>query len=187
MPTTLEQSHLTPIILIFVLFIASSCGSDGPFQPVAEEEEERIKEALDDRSFRQFAPSKDASPRKGVILDFFDGIRIWAQYSKNGHAVNEWEIAAQDYRLLKIGNDLRIGRGGHDPEFMIYFDNPRSTQQFPTKCENCIEVSEFSISIRDLLDSNKISFKLNNPNSKLPLPFPVFESWTRFEEDEYFD
>ena len=187
MPTTIEQSHLTPIILIFVLFIASSCGSDGLFQPVGEDEGKQIKDALNNRSFRQFAPSKDASPRKGVILDFFDGIRVWAQYSKNDHAVNEWEIAAQDYRLLKIGNDLRIGRGGHDPEFMIDFDNPRSTQQFPTECENCIEVSGFSISVRSPLDNNRISFKLNNPDRSLPLPFPVFESWTKFKEDEYFD
>ena len=141
MPFAIGRFNLTPILLMSVLLFASSCGSDGPFQPVAEEEEERIKEALDDRSFRQFVPSKDASPRKAVILDFFDGIRVWAQYSKDGHAVNEWEIAAQDYRILKIGNNRRIGRGGDDSEFMIYFDNPRSTQQFPTKCENCIEVS----------------------------------------------
>ena len=181
------EFHLTPILLISVLLFASSCGSDGPFQPVGEDDGEQIKEALNNRSVRQFVPSKDASPRKAVILDFFDGIRVWTQYSKDGHAVNEWEIAAQDYRILKIGNNHRIGRGGYDSEFMIYFDNPRSAQQFPTKCENCIEVSEFSISIRDPLDSNKISFKLNNPNNKLPLPFPVFESWTKFKEDEYFD
>ena len=181
------EFHLTPIFLISVLLLASSCGSDGLFQPVGEDEGEQIKEALNNRSFRQFVPSKDASPRKAVILDLFDGIRVWAQYSKDGHAVNEWEISAQDYRILKIGNNHRIGRGGYDTEFMFYFDNPRSAQQFPTKCENCIEVSEFSISIRAPLDSNKISFKLNNPNSSLPLPFPVFESWTKFKEDEYFD
>lgn len=182
-----EQFHLTPILLVSVLLLASSCSSDGLFQPVGEEEEERIKDALDNRSFRQFVPSRDASPRKAVVLDFFDGIRVWAQYSKRGHAVNEWEIAAQDYRVLKIGNSSRIGRGGHNPEYTIFLDNPKSIQQFPTMCEDCIEVEGFSISIRSPYDSNRISFKLNNPNSKLPLPFPVFESWTKFEEDEYFD
>ena len=181
------EFHLTSIFLISVLLLASSCGSDGLFQPVGEDEGEQIKDALDDRSFRQFVPSKDASPRKAVILDFFDGIRVWAQYSKDGHAVNEWEISAQDYRILKIGNNRRIGRGGYDTEFMFYFDNPRSTQQFPTKCENCIEVSEFSISIRSPLDNNRISFTLNNPSKNLPPPFPLFESCARFEEDEYFD
>ena len=105
------EFHLTPIFLISVLLLSSSCGSDGPFQPVGQDEGEQIKEALNNRSFRQFVPSKDASPRKAVILDFFDGIRVWAQYSKNGHAVNEWEIAAQDYRILKIGNNHRIGKG----------------------------------------------------------------------------
>lgn len=179
--------HLAPILLVSVLLFASSCGSDGPFQPVGQEEEERIKDALDNRSFRQFVPSKDASPRKAVVLDFFDGIRVWAQHSEKGHAVNEWEIAARDYRVLKLGHSSRIGRGGHDPEYMIYLDNPTFTQQFPTACEDCIEVSGFSVSIRSPFDSNRISFKLNNPNRNLPPPFPLFESWTRFEEDEYFD
>ena len=181
------QLNLTSILLMSVLLFASSCGSDGSFQPVGETGEERTKEALNNRSFRQLFPSRDASPRKAVVIDFFDGIRVWAQYSEKRHAVNEWEIAARDYRVVQIGNNRRIGRGEDDSEFMIYFDNPRSTQQFPTKCENCIEVSEFSISIRSPLDNNRISFKLNNPNRSLPLPFPVFESWTKFKEDEYFD
>ena len=179
--------NLAPFAIVFALFITSSCGSSGPFQPVEGEEEARIKAAFSDRSFRQFVPSRDASPRKAVILDFFDGIRVWAQYSKKGHAVNEWEIAAQDYRVLKIGNSSRIGRGGHNPEYMIYLDNPTFTQQFPTACEDCIDVSDFSVSIRSPFDSNRISFKLNNPSRNLPPPFPLFESWTRFKEDEYID
>lgn len=187
MPFDSVQFHLAPILLVSVLLFGSSCGSDVPFQSVGEGEEERIKDALNDRSFRQFVSSKDASPRKAVILDFFDGIRVWAQYSKKDHAVNEWEIAAQDYRVLKVENSSRIGRGGHNPEFIIYLDNPTFTQQFPTACEDCIEVSGFSISIRSPFDSNRISFKLNNPGRDLPLPFPVFDSWTKFEEDEYFD
>ena len=170
-----------------VLLFASSCGSDDPFQPVGEAEEERIKDALDNRSFRRLLPSKDASPRKAVVLDFFDGIRVWAQYSEKRHAVYEWEIAAQEYRVLKIGNSSRIGRGGHNPEYMIYLDNPTFTQQFPTACEDCIDVSGFSVSVRSPFDSNRISFKLNNPSRNLPSPFPLFESWTRFKEDEYFD
>ena len=187
MPTTVCQFHLIAILLLSALLFASSCGSDGPFQPAGEAEEERIKDALDNRSFRLLLPSKDASPRKAVVLDFFDGIRVWAQYSENRHAVSEWEIAAQDYRVLKIGNSSRIGRGGHNPEYMIYLDNPTFTQQFPTACEDCIDVSDFSVSIRSPFDSNRISFKLNNPSRNLPPPFPLFESWTRFKEDEYID
>ena len=30
-------------------------------------------------------------------------------------------------------------------------------------------------------------FKLNDPDKRLPSPFPVFKSWTKFREDEYFD
>ena len=52
---------------------------------------------LEGCSFRQFVPSPDASPRMGVILDFSDGFSIWAQYSENGHALNEWETAADEY------------------------------------------------------------------------------------------
>ena len=73
---------LTPIFLVFTMLIWGSCGS-GPFQPVSEMEEEEIKVALENRSFRQFDPDDiDASPRKAVILDFFDGVRLWAQYSR---------------------------------------------------------------------------------------------------------
>ena len=187
MSFTIGQYYLTPMLLMSVHFFASSCGSDGPFQPVGEAEEERIKDALDNRSFRQLLPSKDASPRKAVILDFFDGIRVWAQYSEKRHAVNEWEIAAQDYRVLKIGNTSRIGRGGHNPEFMLYLEVPTFTQQFPTACEDCVDVSGFSVSVRSPLDNNRISFKLNDPSRSLPSPFPLFESWTKFKEDEYFD
>lgn len=178
---TLKSEHLNrlaPIIFIFILLIASSCGSEGPFQLVNIAEAERVKRELNDRSFRQFDPSKDASPRKGVILDFFDGLKLWAQYAKDGHAVNEWEIAAKDYRVEKAA-------GGS--EFKIYFNQPSSVQEFPTKCENCIQTSDVSISIRNLFDSEKISFKVNDPNNSLPLPFPVFKSWTKFNEDEYFD
>ena len=169
---------LTSIGLVFTLLIWSSCG-EGPFQPVSETEEEEIKMALKDRSFRQFDPDDiDASPRKAVILDFFDGVRLWAQYSEGGHAINEWEIFAGDYRVEKAGNGSEI---------KIYFNEPISERTLPTQCENCIETSGISISIRDVFDSEKISFKINDPDESLPSPFPVFKSWTKFREDEYFD
>ena len=169
---------LASIGLLLALLIWSSCG-EGPFQPVSETEEEEIKVALENRSFRQFDPDAiDASPRKAVILDFFDGIRLWAQYSEGDHAINEWEIFAGDYRVEKAGNSSEI---------KIYFDEPSSTRTLPTQCENCIETSRISISVRDVFDSEKLSFKLNDPDESLPSPFPVFKSWTKFREDEYFD
>ncbi|MCY3764831.1 MAG: hypothetical protein OXH06_05320 [Gemmatimonadetes bacterium] len=160
------------------LLIATSCGRNGPFEPVSGDEEERIRTTMNGRSFRQFDPSKDASPRKGVILDFTRGINLWAQYARDGHAVNEWEVGANDYRIEKAGNGS---------EFRISFVRPNSAQSFPDKCANCIQTSGVSISIRDVFDSGKISFKVNDPDGNLPLPFPVFKSWTKFSEDEYFD
>ena len=169
---------LASIGLVFTLLIWSSCG-EGQFQPVSETEEEEIKMALKDRSFRQFDPDDiDASPRKAVILDFFDGIRLWAQYSEGNYAINEWEIFAAAYRVEKTGNGSEI---------KIYSNEPSSERTLTTQCENCIETSGISISIRDVFDSEKISFKLNDPDKSLPSPFPVFKSWTKFREDEYFD
>ena len=163
---------------VCTLLIWGSCG-EGPFQPVDETEEEEIKMALKGRSFRQFDPDDiDASPRKGVILDFFDGVRLWAQYAEGNYAINEWEIFVADYRIEKAENGSEI---------KIYFIEPSSERILPTRCENCIETSGISISIRDVFDSGKISFKLNDPNNSLPSPFPVFKSWTKFREDEYFD
>ena len=162
--------------LISVLAIMLSCGGSAQ-EPISGLEEERIKSELSGRSFRQFEPSKDASPRKGVILDFFKGIRLWAQYAEDGQAKYEWEIYSTDYRIESRGGDSQIE---------VLFVNPNSTQGFPTECEDCIETSGLSISIRDIFDSERISFKVNDPEGGLPLPFPVFDGWTKFEEDEYF-
>ena len=178
MSTVTVHSHLTPIILILALILAPSCGFEGRFLPVGESEDDEIKTALKDRSFRQFDPDKDASPRKGVILDFFDGISLWAQYAEGEHAINEWEIFAKDYRIEQKENGSEI---------KIYFNEPSSERILPTRCDDCIDTLGISISVRDVFDSEKIAFKLNDPDEILPSPFPVFNSWTTFREDEYFD
>lgn len=166
---------LRPAILTFTLLIASACAGAGTPQPVSGAEEERIKTALAGRSFRQFDPSVDASPRKGVILDFTGPVGIWAQHSEGRRVVYEWEIGAEDYRIEKHGDISEI---------TIYLDQPRSRQEFPTRCDDCIPVAGVSISIRNVFDSENIAFKLNDPDGVLPPPFPVFGSWTRFTEDE---
>ncbi len=164
--------------LILLSSILLSCGN--PLEPVDNEEEERVKAELKDRSFRQFAPSVGAVKRKGVILDFFDNedkiISLWAQYSDGDTAINEWEIFANDYRVEKGGS-----------EYKLYFEEPNSHQNLPNKCDNCIESEGISISVRNLFDNDKIEFKLNDPDDSLGSPFPVFKNWTRFNEDEYFD
>ena len=170
------------MLFAFSLLFASSCGRDDAVQPTSAEEEQRIKAELENRSFRQFDPARDASPRKGVVIDFFSGVRLWAQYSKDGRAVNEWEIDAGDYRIEK-GRNFKFS----NPEYILHLDQPSSAQEFPVRCDNCIPLEGFSISVRNLSDSEKISFKMNDPGKSLPPPFPVFDSWTRFMEDEYFE
>ena len=168
---------LVCILFVFTLSVFVSCDNI-PFEVISESEEDAIKAVLNDRSFRQFDPHVDASPRKGVILDFFNGVELWAQYAEGNYAINEWEIRANDYR---------IERASDGSEIKIYFIEPSTTRTLPNRCENCIETAGISISIRDVFDSAKITFKLNDPDNSLPSPFPVFQSWTKFREDEYFD
>ena len=193
--TTINRGHfnskiyavLMVICFVFTSFVLVSCG-DIPFVPISEVEEDfeliseveaaEIKAVLNDRSFRQFDPDVNASPRKAVILDFFNGISLWAQYAEGRYAINEWEIRADDYQ---------IQRAGDGSEIKLYFIDLDSTRILPAHCENCIETAGISISIRDVFDSEKIAFKLNDPDKNLPSPFPVFQSWTKFREDEYFD
>lgn len=172
---TSKKIHLAFIIFTFISpILLFSCAN--PLQPVDSEEEQLVKAELKGRSFRQFDPSKDAHRRKAVILDFFSGVGLWAQYAEGNTALSEWEILAEDYTVEKSGSEYRI-----------YFAAPRSVQILPTECDNCIGTSGISISIRNLFDTEKIRFKLNIENADFPRPFPIFESWTKFEEDEYFD
>ena len=161
------------------LIVSSWCGGAGPLEPVSGAEAQRIKAELAGRSFRQFDPDRDADRRKGVILDFFDGVTLWAQYGEGGYAVSEWEISSNDYRIASRADD--------SGEVTITFVDPLTRQQFPKACEDCIETSGVSISIRDVFDGDAIRFRVNDPEGVLQSPFPVFGSWTRFEEDEYFD
>ena len=167
------------ILLGSALLARCAGGESGPPEPVSESEVERIKEELAGRTFRQFEPSRDADRRKAVVLDFFSGVSLRAQSAEGGHAVSEWEIVANDYRVE------RAGAAGS--EITISFADPRTRQQFPEACENCIDTSGVSISIRNVFDAERIAFRLNDPEGNLPAPFPVFGSWTTFREDEIFD
>ncbi len=181
------HTGLAFIFLAFTPFILTSCGDipielvteeKGEFQSLSEVEQAEIKAVLNNRSFRQFDPHVEASPRKGIILDFFNGISLWAQYAEGNYAINEWEIRANDYR---------VERATDDSEIKIQFIQPNSRRILPDRCEDCIETAGISISIRNVFDSKRIAFKLNDPDNSLPSPFPVFQSWTKFREDEYFD
>lgn len=164
-----------PIASALVILLALSCSASLP-ERLSATEEARLKEDLHDRSFRQFEPSRDSDPRKGVIIEFFDGIALWAQYAEGEYAKKEWEISSRNYRILKYSNS----------EYEFVFVEPQTRQQIPTECENCIAISGVTLSVRGL-EGGKISFKVNDPKGVLPLPFPVFNSWTKFQEDEYFE
>ncbi len=166
---------VAPLVLFAVLVIAPACGQDEPLQPVTGAEAERIKAELEGRSFRQFEPGKDTSPRKAIVIDFFGPFGIYAQYAEGGHVVDEWELSAEDYSIEQ--------RGGGS-EITLRFIEPRTRQQFPTQCSDCVPVAGFSISIGDVFDTEEIDFRLNDPEGVLPSPLPIFTSWTRFREDE---
>lgn len=139
---------------------------------------ERVVATLANRSFREFDPSRDADKRKGVILNFFDGIELWAQYSEGRYALAEWQINADSYSV----------EGREDgSEITLYFNDPRGVQILPEGCETCVDTHGVSVSVMNVFDSERIALKVNDPYGVLRSPFPVFNSWTRFSEDEYFD
>lgn len=164
------------LIVFSAVMALTGCGSDS--HPVDRETLERMAAGLEGRSFRQFAPSVDASPRRAVILDFHDGFSMWAQYAEDGYAVYEWEIIADGYRVESTADRSGI---------VLFPTGVTSMQQFPDSCSDCIPTSGVSVSVREVLDDGKIVFRIDDPNNALPLPFPVFSSWTRFNEDESFE
>ena len=102
----------------------------------------------------RFEPSKDADRRKGVILDFFGPVTLWAQYAEGGYAVSEWQVVADDHRLEKHGDLSTV---------TIHFVEPTSEQQFPSPCEDCVETGGVSISVRHVFDEERIAFRINDP------------------------
>ena len=99
------------LILFSAGMVLASCSDDPPSDdpyPVDRETFERVATELERRSFRQFHPSVDASPRRGVVIDFHDGFRMWAQYAQDGHAVYEWELTAADYHIEWTGDVAEI-------------------------------------------------------------------------------
>ena len=163
---------------VVVLLTVFACISCTPLKPAAETDRFEILTTLQDRSFRKFEPSVDADKRKGVVLDFFGPVRIWAQYAVGDHAIDEWEIFAHDYRIER-NDDFSV--------VIIHLEGADSRRILPSDCEGCIPTVGVSISIRDLFRDDKIAFKVNDPNSVFPSPFPIFNSWTRFPEDEYLN
>ena len=148
-----------------------------PLEPVDRQDLKLAAAELEGRSFRQFEPSVDAARRKGVILEFREGFSIWAQYAEDGYAIDEWEIRADSYRVESTADGSGI---------VLILEGVTSEREFPDPCSDCIPAAGVSVSVRDVLDSDRIAFRIDDPNNVLPSPFPVFDSWTRFSEDEIF-
>lgn len=175
---------ISPCFALVIL----ACGDSKPTEPVMpvivmpviDQEAERVKSELRGRSFRRFDPSRDASERKAVILDFFERgvqtISLWAQFARDDEALAEWEVTATDYRVEKSGS-----------EYTLIPVEPASMRTLPSRCEECITVSGLSISVRNLFNGGNIQFKLNSGGNRLPSPFPVFEEWSTWSEDEYLE
>ena len=152
--------------------LAACAVSPGPEPPAAED----VSAELEGRSFRQFEPSRDGSPRKAVVLDFHNGMQLWAQYAVGDVAVHEWTIYSEDVSV-EISSGVAT----------LTMVAPRSRREFPSQCESCIPTDGVSVSVRDVLRPEAIAFRLNDPGGVLPSPFPVFDTWTRFIEDEVLE
>ena len=166
---------LTFHLPILILLLFNSC--QNPLTLVLGDERNDVLSQLQDRSFRQFIPSKDANKRKAVIIDFTNyedsKMQLWAQYAEGGEALNEWEISDDEVFVYK-----------NNTYYELSFVDPETHQILPEKCNDCIITDGVSISIRNLYDNEMIEFRINDENNVLPRPFPVFSSWTRFNEDE---
>jgi len=190
---TLSSKLTVPDGLALVVLAAAmalaGCGDDSrpadgesleplePAEPVDRQALEVSAAGLEERSFRQFEPSVDATRRKGVILDFHDGISIWGQYAEDGYAIDEWEIRADSYRVESTADGSGI---------VLIPEDVASEREFPDRCSDCIPAAGVSVSVRDIFDGDRIAFRIDDPNNVLPSPFPVFTTWTRFSEDEIF-
>ena len=107
------------------LIAGAACAEVVSSDPLTASEVAAVKAELADRSFRQFEPHVDVDSRKGVVLDFFGPLSLWAQYAEGGHALNEWEIVADDYRVERACSGQVV---------TLYPVAPRTLQQFPTEC-----------------------------------------------------
>lgn len=173
-------AHIAAVMAVWSLILgAMACGGSGNTVITLNSSEEanaqNVREHLSGRTFRQFVPAKDASPRRAVVLDFTDGLGLWAQYAESGNAISEWEITASEYWVKSFG---RKSPATLTPVF------PETHQLLPAECRDCIDTAGVTVEVRNVFDPEEIEFRVRDPHRKLPMPFPVFNDWTKFQEDE---
>ena len=169
----LPATSAAAYVALAAIAVLAACTVPREPDPIAAEE---VISELEGRSFRQFDPSLDRSPRKAVVLDFSDGMSLWAQNAEGDSAVHEWEIYSEHVSVQVEGGVATLS--------MVA---PGSRREFPSRCENCIRTGGVSVSVRNVASREEIEFRLNDPHGVLPSPFPVFDTWTRFREDEPMD
>ena len=98
-----------------------------------------------------------------MIIHFFSGVGLWAQYSEGGHALDEWEIVTSDYRIeqTRDGSIIRI-----------HFTSPRSERNLPTTCSDCVESSGFLHFDPGRVRRREDQVPRGRPTGQLALPVP---------------
>lgn len=99
------------------------------------------------------------------------------KYSERGRALGEWELVSSDYRIEQAGGGLIVTN--HPPR--------RARNAAPCRCRDCAGSSGVPVAIQNVLDADRIRFRVDDLQRRSPPPFPVFRSWTRFEEDIHYD
>ncbi len=134
---------------------------------------------MESRVFWQFDGARDAEHRKGIELDFHSGLALRALYYRNGDLVDDWKVFHEYYWIEKAHGQ---------PIYRFDFRNPTVQRTLPRECEDCIDTAGLIILVRDYGRKDKIQFSLADSladrDGRLPSPFPVFRSWTRFVEDD---
>lgn len=130
---------------------------------------------LKSRVFWQRDGPRDAEHLKRIVLDFRDGLSVEARYSVGGEVVDEWKVF-QDYYWIEKAH-------GH-PIHRFDFTRPTVERLVPEGGGDPIDPDGLMVLVRDYGRQAHIQFAVLDSAGVLPAPLPVFDSWTRFVEDD---
>ncbi|MCY3808267.1 MAG: hypothetical protein OXG58_02330 [Gemmatimonadetes bacterium] len=137
---------------------------------------QRLESTMNGRAFRQSDPSADAVHRKTVEIDFRRGeLAVRARQLEGGQVVAEWSVSGPVYWIEKAVEDAI---------HKLHIRNGVVERTHPEECTDCIDVRGMSVLIHRYHLDDELRFALWDSIGHLPAPFPVFQSWTSFEEIE---
>ena len=135
-----------------------------------------FEDVMNGRVFRQSDPSADAMQRKTVEIRFRGGgLAVKAQQLEGGQVVAEWSVSGPGYWIEKA-----VDQAIHK----LHISGAVVERTRPEGCTDCIDVRGMSVLIHRYHLDDDLKFALWDSIGHLPPPFPVFESWTSFEEIE---